>query len=317
MNDLTPQQFRGTVQTVAAQYLAERAKTAEGQQQIQRFGMAFATAARTAKRPADFYRCAPGSIAAAAAMSLDTGLMPGGAMPDVWLIPRGSELQWMPSHRGLIRTAQEAGYQVRAVPVHRDDHIKVEGGEVVELEQDPDAWPDGLDDLRGVAVYVTRLSDGATFCRAWVPAKALTARKNAKGAGPVWKQWPVEMAMKSAIRFVFARGYVPVESVQMRTVMAADTEVIDVEPEPVPSTDNSLSPEDEATSLLLGEDAVIPTGDPSDCEALEEQYKAALGDGWKDLLEQAGGSIAQPLSAQPDDVRARYAGLLNQELDRA
>jgi len=233
-------QYRGIVERLSMDYLGQRMGTEDGRRQGARFALAFATAARSSKDPDAFYRCKPESIAAAVSLSMETGLMPGGAMPAVWLIPRAGELQWMPSHRGLIQLAQAAGYQVRAVPVCHGDTIRIEGGEVVELVTDPDAWPTSLADLRGVAVYVSRISDGTRFAAAWVPGAAIVQRSKAKGSGPVWREWPIEMAIKSAIRFVFARGYVPVESVELDTAMRADMEpdaapAVQVQPQRIPS----------------------------------------------------------------------------------
>jgi len=258
-------QYRTTVERVALDYLGQRLGTEEGRQQAARFALAFAGAARSAKDPESYYRCAPASIAAAVALSMETGLMPGGAMPAVWLIPRAGELQWMPSHRGLIQLAQSAGYQVRAVPVGHKDSIRIEGGEVVDLVQDPDAWPAGLAELRGVAVYVTRLADGSRFAAAWVPHAAIVQRSRVKGAGPVWRDWPVEMAIKSAIRFVFARGYVPCESIALDVALRADA----YEEPPAPSAPARI-PTAEPPDDLRTDDAPATDTDTTGREPGEE-----------------------------------------------
>jgi recombinational DNA repair protein RecT len=243
-----PVRFRHDVASVATSHYGEQAETAEGKRIVSRFAMAFATAARASKNPDAFYGAHPASLAAAAALSLDTGLLPGGSNPEVWLIPRGGELQWMPSHRGMIKLAQEAGYQVSAVPVGPSDDIEILDGQIVKLSTDPDFWPTGLADLRGVAVFVSDLATGARFTSWWLPRAAIEQRARTKGAGPVWRSWPVEMAIKTAIKYGFARGLVPVQSVALDAALSADTAaetyqtpapqaesaaaILDVEPEP-------------------------------------------------------------------------------------
>jgi recombinational DNA repair protein RecT len=131
--------FRATIESVAASQLADAAETPEGRQTLARFGAAFAAAARQARDPSAFYNADPASIASAAVLSLQTGLTPGGPMPEVFLVPRGRELQWSVTHRGLMRLARKAGWTVRAVVVHVRDLPSVElvDGQVRITAQDP------------------------------------------------------------------------------------------------------------------------------------------------------------------------------------
>lgn len=218
--------FRGTVEGVAKQFLAEKAATPEGRAIIARFGMGFASAAAAARDPGKFYGADKGSIAAAAAMSLDTGLVPGGAMPEVWLIPRGGQIQWMPSHRGLMRLAREAGYLVRAVVVHKADldNVALVDGEVSITAQDPSLYVSRLDDVGGVAVYATDRKTGERIAAHWVQGAKIKAAKRAGQGGNVWDRWPAEMAAKAAIKDAFARGYIPLESAELGAAIAAEPE---------------------------------------------------------------------------------------------
>jgi len=225
-NDLQTRQqhpavvFRRRIESVAASQLAEAAETPEGRRLLAAFGSAFASAARQARDPSAFYNADPASVAAAAAMSLQTGLKPGGAMPEVWLIPRGREIQWSISHRGLMRLARQAGWAVRAVVVHIQDieNVEIVDGNVTIGGQDPTLYVERLDDIGGVAVFATG-PDGATVST-WTPAGKL--RKVAKMGGPSWKSWPAEMAAKSAIKDAFSRGYIPVESEEIGAALSAD-----------------------------------------------------------------------------------------------
>ena len=276
--------FRRTVETVAQQHYADRASTPEGQKIVSRFALSFAAAARASRSPDQFYGCDPASIAAAVALSLDTGLLPGGAMPAVWLIPKGGALQWMPSHRGLIMLGQQAGYQLRTVAVGMDDELAIEDGEVKRLVKDPDSCPDSLDTLRGIVVYATRLNDGSRFGSWWLNGAAIRKRANTQGAGPVWRSWPIEMAMKTAIKWVFARGFVPVESVELDAALSADNAAELVEVSPVKrGTDALLTagpPAFDADDLAAAaEIAPAPPADPlADLAALLDSHGLTVAD---------------------------------------
>lgn len=288
----------------------------EGQKAGAKVAMAFVSAVHNAKDPSALLNASTDSIRACIAASADTGIMPGGAYPKVWLVPRGGKLQWEISHRGICALAQRAGIKLRAVPVHvNDESLRLEFGEVVAHTPPPDLWPERLEDLMGVYVIAQRISDGATMSRSWVPAALISKRANSRQAGPVWKQWPVEMAQKTAIKYLMARGELVIDNPEIDRAFAVDAEWSHVTTAPVPQVASNASPEQEAAALLLDEAPVIPTGDPAHCEALETEYKGRIGDGWQALLEQAGGSIAKPLNDQSEDVRSRYSGLLSEALD--
>lgn len=218
--------FRNTVHGIAMQYLAEQAKTPEGRALATRFAMGFAAAATGARNPDDFYNAAPASIAAAAALSLDTGLCPGGAMPEVWLIPRRGAIQWLPSHRGLMRLARKAGFLVRAVVVHVDDlgEVEIKDGEVSIAGQRPDLYVSNLRDVGGVAVFAHDRETGDRITAHWVPGDKVRASKAAGQGGQVWSKWPAEMSAKTAIKDAFARGYIPLESDELGAALAAEPE---------------------------------------------------------------------------------------------
>ena len=218
--------YRRTVEGVARQFFAEKAATPEGKATAARFAMGFAAAATAARDPSQFYNANPTSIAAAAAKSLDTGLVPGGVMPEVWLIPRGGEIQWMPSHRGLIRLARKAGYIVRAVVVHAQDlgGVVLVDGEVSIESQDPSLYVDNLKDVGGVAVFAKDRVTGERIAAHWVPGAKIEAAKRAGQGGQVWSKWPAEMAAKAAIKDAFARGYIPLESDALQVAVSAEPE---------------------------------------------------------------------------------------------
>ena len=154
-------------------------------------------------------------------------------MPTVWLVPRRGELQWMISHRGLMQLCRRAGYQLSAVTVGTADHIEVEFGEVTEHRAKVGCEPTGIDDLAGVIVSCRRLSDSCVLGRYWLPGSDIRKRSKVRGAGPVWKDWPLEMAMKSAIKWACARGLVPIESIELDQALSADTRAEIEAPAPI------------------------------------------------------------------------------------
>ena len=308
--------FRRTVETVAQQHYADRASTPEGQKIVSRFALSFAAAARASRSPDQFYGCDPASIAAAVALSLDTGLLPGGAMPAVWLIPKGGALQWMPSHRGLIMLGQQAGYQLRTVAVGMDDELAIEDGEVKRLVQDPDSCPDSLDTLRGIVVYATRLNDGSRFGSWWLNGAAIRKRANTQGAGPVWRSWPIEMAMKTAIKWVFARGFVPVESVELDAALSADNAAERVEVSPVKRGADALltaGPPAFDDADLAAAAEIAPVDPLAALAALLDSHGLTVAD-----LDQQAADGGKPAPSTMDSAGlARVVGYLRTEPGRA
>lgn len=196
-----------------------------------RVARAFYSAVSAAKNPSAWGSVSPQSVAAAVAASVDTELYPGGPMPDVYLVPQSGSLDWRITHRGLATLCRREGYDVRPVPVHEDDHLVIEFGEVTEHRADPRQSPGGMADLFGVIVVVTHAETGQTT-RLWTPLAVIEARRRTSrmsDRGP-WRDWPVEMACKTAILYHASRGSLPVSG-QMRRAMEAEViEVVREEP---------------------------------------------------------------------------------------
>lgn len=227
--NLTPEQeFAARVSATANKQLATLLGTDAGKKAAHAITMAMLSAMRTSRSPRAFLEVTEASVADCVATSHETGLHPGGPNPVVYLVPQAPrkgaqpELQWRITHRGLAILAARAGYGVLAVPVSVDDMLRVEFGEAVVHEADPYAWPESLDDIQGMIVVVRRISDGVTISRAWMPRQAVLRRRDVSRDGAVWESWPVEMAQKTALKWAFARGYVPLDSPEMRAAMGAD-----------------------------------------------------------------------------------------------
>ena len=219
------QQAIGIASTAIAPEQAAEAAT--------RVALAFDAARSAARNPGDFDATSADSKARCVADCMITGLMPGGPNADAWLIPRGGHLTFMPSHRGLVKLANRAGFQVIPSPVHVDDELEVYAGEVSHHRTDPRRYPRDLNQMMGVIVRVRDIERGAILGDYWVPLDVITARRDAKDfrgrkmSGPTWDHWPVEMALKTAVRWAFARGLVPSRSEAITAALAAEQREID------------------------------------------------------------------------------------------
>lgn len=202
-------------------------------------GMAFNSAIRNSQKPDDFLAIASTDIGRASivnciAVSALTGLVPGGPNPTCWLIPKGGQLQWWISHRGICVLALRAGYQITPVLVHKDDPVKTSLGVVTEHEAK--GYVRGFADLAGGFLRVCRLSDGYVFEPIWIHGQALI--KTATNGAP-WKAHPAEMLMKAAIKYSAARGFLPIETLELNAAMEADNDAETVEPTTTPKTTGS------------------------------------------------------------------------------
>jgi recombinational DNA repair protein RecT len=224
--------YRQMAEQIASNALQPIIGSEAGKAAAAKVAMAFAAAAAKSKDPSAYYNASPASVGACIAASAETGLMPGGALPDVYLVPRQGGLDWTPTARGLMKLAREAGYEVRAVLVGYEDTFDLLDGEVANLLQNPDTSPGTLEELRGIVVYVRRAETNERMAALWVPVSIVKRRASAQGSGPVWKQWPMEMALKSAIRYCFARGYIPIQGAKLDRALTLDAEATVIEPAP-------------------------------------------------------------------------------------
>lgn len=277
-----PPSFESQIQALAQHHLVKMAGEEKGKQLAAGAAMTIGAAARVNPQIRD---CTPDSVAAAVAMTIYTGLQPGGPAPHVYLLPRSNrrqvngewvnvnELQWMVSWRGLAELARRSGYGIRAVAVHEGDSLTnlgtEETGMLDLLSWSPPAlyMGDGArtwDTLRGVVVVAYDLSTKQPHGWEWVPRSTIEARRDVsdaykrgmdpnktdgfgrnkttrpktadeieQGKASPWFKWPVEMALKSGVRYAISRGIVPLDVAASSAVQAddeADREVIDVEP---------------------------------------------------------------------------------------
>jgi recombinational DNA repair protein RecT len=204
MTKLPAAQFRDDVVHLATEFLTQIVPHERVQEATGRLALAIRQAGVANPK---IYECDRQSIAQAVAMSALTGLQPGGIKPDVYLVPRGRQLQWQVSSRGLQKLAGRAGWvRMVAQVVHVEDEYRVVLGSEDRIEHVPcGRYPANLDEVKAVYV-VGQHRDGYRVC-VDVPMGAIVARRKKSQSGNVWAEWPLEMAQKTAVTYAISRGH--------------------------------------------------------------------------------------------------------------
>lgn len=288
--------FRGTVASTAKSFLTDlvgedRAREASGRMMValRQLGLT---------NPA-LYQCSQESIAQSIAMCALTGLMPGGAYPGCYLIPRKARanidgawrdvqrMNWQMSWRGMVTLAKRAGWDVRCYPVHKTEPFEIayEPAPRPVYRPNPDVSVTRWEDLRGCVVYAAH-RDSGTVESIWVPLDIIESRRNAsdsytraendlgqweakgkQGKAPTpstWHSWPIEMAMKAAIRYAVSRGLVPLDDdwqiAEAHDVQADRPAMVDSGD--IASIEHRAATTGEVTAGMSGLDAVLDADAP-------------------------------------------------------
>lgn len=238
---LTPQQsFGRTVQGLAERGLVEMFGSENGKQAAARVAVAFRAAAASAKDPSALYKCSPESVASCMALSAMTQVMPGGAYPGCYLIPKGGALGWWISARGVKTLARRNGQVVATFPYFNFDDVEIDEFEMTFRLTKGDGDRDDYKSLDGIVVLVRDLSTSAKLGMRVVTKAQIEKRrrKSLQPNGGPWAEWPMEMADKTAIKLAAARGDIVFDEVGATTMMHDADRVVDVTPgtvEPTPS----------------------------------------------------------------------------------
>lgn len=189
----------------------------------------------------DIWLAGPEAIANAISMCALLDLTPGGQHADCWLFPKGGSsggMQFMVSHRGIVKLARRSGYEVRAVNVHQGDDYDFVRTPFPEFHHRPKNSAPTWDTLVRTYCFFWPKDDREAWDVYVLEKNELERRKSAQTAGPVWKSWGLEMALKSTIKAAASRGLFPLEAVArdaMDTIDAEDnTPVIDTTARPAP-----------------------------------------------------------------------------------
>lgn len=219
-------QYRDDVTKIASAMLTDMVGEERLRQATGRMALAFRQAAIAA--PA-LYVSSRDSVAQAIAMSALTGLMPGGPMPDVYLLPQKEAgvdtVQWFLSWRGMKRLIERAGARIRSVAVFGGEPFAYAEGLTPTLEHEVRLDVDrSFNNLVAVYVVVTH-SDGHKDFAVLGKKEILTRKaKSRSGDRGPWGSWPVEMALKTGLRYAIARGIAPFDDVAAVAFQADGTQ---------------------------------------------------------------------------------------------
>lgn len=165
--------------------------------------------------------CSANSIARAIVLSTMSGLFPGGPKPDVWLIPRGKEVNWQLSFRGYIRLARRSGWDMEPVLVYAGEEFRVEEGmeprvhHVRNLDVEP-SW----ETLR--YAYVRIISPAGRIKVAYLNRAQIQQRRNVAQTQEVWTKWPLEMALKTICNYAGNREMFPLDDPSRYAIEATE-----------------------------------------------------------------------------------------------
>ena len=196
----------------------------------------------TATANGKIYDCTAASVANCICLSALTGLLPGGAVPVVDLIPRQrsfkgprgwqkvTELNWQIGWRGYQALGEKLGVSLEPRLVFKTDKFDMRYGLTPDLIHVPDL--DGertWDNVRG-AYIIVRLPNGTVkftdLTRSEIEKRRAVSQawqydeKNNKTSSP-WSQWPLEMALKTIISYAARRGFFPLDE-EFTTAMEMD-----------------------------------------------------------------------------------------------
>jgi recombinational DNA repair protein RecT len=221
------QKMEAEMQRVAGKMLVELVGADRAKEATARLGLAMRQAAMATP---ELYSAHPTAIANAIALSALTGLMPGGLYPDCYLVPRGGSgggMVWMASHRGLIKLARRAGWDVDVGHVFKGERYRYvrtpfpvfEHEPNDDLEQTYDTlergylyyWPHGhRDDVRIFTLSREQIE--------------LHRTSSDFGNGNIWRKFWREMASKSLIKAAAGRGLLPLDDIGILAATSEDRE---------------------------------------------------------------------------------------------
>lgn len=261
------QQFGGMVEAIANKEVGRLFAGPDGQAAVAAVALAFRAAVQQAEKPDALMRCSPVSIASCMINSARTRLLPGGPNPPVYLVPKGGVLGWWLNHRGIVELAERAGTSLECKPVFSFDTFDYSYGLNPNLVHRPGKGTKGWDTLTHVYVIIR---DGNRRYRDMLVMDRDEIEKRRKCAqfDSVWQKWPIEQAMKTAMKYSAARGmYVMGED--LRAAMEADEDsrqIIDAETRPVAAPARQIAASAATVASILDEPderEVVPVEPPN------------------------------------------------------
>jgi recombination protein RecT len=173
--------------------------------------------------------CTTESLMAGVMLSAQLGLEPG-PLGHCYLVPYGSEAQFIIGYRGMIDLARRSGtiQSIEAHEVYTNDHFELEFGLNTKLVHVPwhvrtDKVTSEQGSFRGCYV-VAKFSDGGYQVHYMPKAEIDAHRKRSKASenGP-WVTDYIEMAKKTVVRAVFK--WLPISTEDLRRVEQYDEQI--------------------------------------------------------------------------------------------
>lgn len=221
------QRYGGMVEAVAAKELTRIFTGKDGAKAAAQVALAFRSAVAQAENPDALLNCSEASIAMCVANSARYRLLPGGANPPVYLVPKGGHLQWWANHRAYCELAKRSGYYVECKPHFTFDTFSIRYGLNPDLVHEPGQGEQTWEALVGVYVIVYSLSPGGGrgefLDMIDMPKSEVQKRRNNAQTQKVWNAWPIPQSMKTAIKAAVARGMI-IFNEEAREAAAADAE---------------------------------------------------------------------------------------------
>lgn len=233
--DPAPRVFRQTTHAIAGSLLRDWVGDERAQEAMGRIAAAISASASAARNPSDFYECTPQSVGTCIAKAALTGIMPGGGSSALAYVfprrPRRGEppqLQYELSHRGINALARRCGMTMIPIPISHSDSIVIDNdGQARILSCDADDPPTEWEELRGVVVICRDLKANQIVHRGWVPKKLIEQRRKMslsdKSDFSPWNNWPIEMAMKTALHYAIGRGWCVIDDTEATRALSMDS----------------------------------------------------------------------------------------------
>lgn len=227
--------FRESVLKVAEGTLVKALGEAEGKRKAVQFTLAFQA---TAQANPKIFDASPEQAGRALAMCMLTDLLPGGNHPQVWIIPKGGKLNcWIAPH-GYRELARRSGTFLLEIPVPRGHESGMEE-RVARCAEGGVFIPrpgEHVERLEGLAGFYLIVRDAVGARVEWLPLAEVLKRRAASDSlnsqySP-WKNWPMEMARKTALKWAFNRGLVAMEPAIREAVSMETEDEVAALPEP-------------------------------------------------------------------------------------
>lgn len=157
-----------------------------------------------------------------------------------YLIPRRVKGAWKVcfqlGYRGLLELARRSGtvLMAQAEMVYPSDRFEVSYGTSRRIAHEPDVWADGRVYANALGAYATAtLAGGVVDFDVLSKADIERARAVSRAESGPWKEWPEEMAKKTALRRLLKRLGLSVEAAGL---LDRDDRDNAAEQQPLPST---------------------------------------------------------------------------------